>query len=178
MKSLKMEVLGASQNKALAANAAATASKKAARSGKKNGAVKMDAMSIKMDKRNLGFLNSDYFKKWLELWEIKTLYKGSKVLEGRWAEMRKDAAAQASWLAEVTIMAKAEGHYDGFSWTFEEVRDLFKGLRSEAIRRAKATSGFNAKVYFTLAHELEDKSVLRGTLKVLNRPQLHKEPRL
>ena len=163
-------------SKTLAANTAATASTKKAAQAGKSGKV-ADTSCHYLSKRDLAYFSSEKFEKTLKYMEDKQL----AVEYGRLIASRKRASnlAKAWQVVEAIIYVDIyDAHNDGFSWSYEEVKDLFKGYRSQALRELKKTNGFNAMVYRQLAKALEDKAEIRLFLKAINRPVIRKSPRL
>ena len=84
---------------------------------------------------------------------------------------RKSArnAAQKWQLADAIIYTDLyDLIYDGQPWDFESLASICKGYRSQALREAKASRGFNATVYYAVAKSLSDKREIRALLKSLN----------
>lgn len=163
-----------SSTKTLAANAAATASKKAAQTGK-SGNKMADTSCHHMSKRDLAYFSSERFARTLRLLEDREL--ASKY--GELIAWRKRAAskARAQQVVEAVIYVDIyDAHNDGFKYTFDEVRDLFKGYRSQALREVKKASGFNALVYRELAKALDSREEVRNFLKAINKPILREKP--
>ena len=170
MLSLGMSFSVSNSQKTLAANTAATTSK-VAQTGKS-----VDTSCHHLTARDLSYFSSEAFKAVLKAYEDKQL--ASKY--GQLIARRKKAVnINLAWeLVDAIIYVDIfDAHFDGFSFSYEEVRDLFKGYRSQALREMKSSIGFNSLVYKELAKALMDKSEVRNFLKAINAPILRSKPR-
>ena len=159
-----------SSTKTLAASTAATSFREATAGKQFTG----DTSCHHLSKRDLAYFSSEKFAKTLKLAEDNQLAK----------EYGKLIARRKSWNAldmahdmvdAIIYVDIFDAHCDGFSFSFEEVRDLFKGYRSQALRELKTAKGFNALVYRELADALDNKKEIRSFLKAINSPILRKE---
>ena len=167
------DLLGHS-TKTMAANTAATASKKAAQPGKADNKV-ADTSVHHLSKRDLAYFSSERFAKTLNFLKDQQLAKQYGQLIGR----RKTAnSITSAWkLVDAIIYVDIfDAHYDGHPYFYEEVRDLFKGYRSQALREMKKAAGFNKLVYRELAKALEDKREARAFLRAISAPVLREKP--
>ena len=162
------QTVSVSSTKTLAANTAATASKKAVSAGKQS------ISCHKLSSRDLSYFSSERFAKVLKSIEDKQLAaEYGKLIAIRKSDNRR---AYAQWLADAIIYVDIfDAHFDGFTFSYEEVRDLFKGYRSQALREIAKASGFNKLVYKELAKALADKHEVRSFLKAINKPILREK---
>jgi hypothetical protein len=153
--------------KKLAANTAATASKKAAQSG--NSGKTADTSCHRLSKRDLAYFSSERFARTLKSLEDRELASSYGQIIAR---RKRVSNLSLAWeLVDAIIYVDIfDAHYDGFTFSYEEVRDLFKGYRSQALREMKTSKGFNSLVYRELAKALEDKREIRSFLKAVNAP--------
>lgn len=127
---------------------------------------------LHLSRRDLSYFESDAFKASLKRWEDNQLAKEyGELIAHRKSMVNIDKA----WdLVDAIIYVDIlNAYYDGFNWSFGEVCSLFSGLRSQALREVKKTSGFNAKVYRELAKSLDPntkrgKAEVRSFLKAIN----------
>lgn len=167
-----MLVLGSSVSgssvKNLAANTAATASQNglAVRAGKHG--VNADSCQH-LTKRDLSYFSSERFAKTLKVLEDNDLARqyGELIAKRRKASNRTRLVLAVESVIYVDIL---DAHNDGFRWSFNEVRDLFKGYRSQALREAEKAKGLNKSFYFQLAKALQDKAYIRDFVKEINCP--------
>lgn len=167
--------VSASTTKKLAANTAATASKNAAQTGK---SVKMtaDTSCHKLSKSDLAYFSSERFAKTLEFLKNQELAKSYGELIAR--RKRETNISRAWEVVDAIIYVDIyNAHYDGFTFSYEEVRDLFKGYRSQALREMKSAKGFNSLVYRELAKALDNKREIRSFLKAMNAPVIREQVR-
>ena len=166
-------MVSCSSTKSMAANTAATAPKKAVQSG--NSVMTADTSCHHLSKRDLAYFSSEKFAKTLKSIEDRELafYYGQII-----ARRKKVSNLSLAWeLVDAIIYVDIyDAHYDGFTFSYEEVRDLFKGYRSQALREMKAAKGFNSLVYRELAKALNDKREIRSFLKAVNTPILREKP--
>lgn len=157
--------------KTLAANTAAASSKKEAQTGK-SGKV-ADTSCHHLSKRDLRYFSSETFEKTLKyLEDSKLAYEYGRLIASR---KRVDVLDKAWDVVDAIIYVDIfNAHYDGFNYTYEEVKCLFMGYRSQALRELKLAKGFNALVYRELAKALNDKREIRSFLKAMNRPIVRK----
>ena len=137
---------------------------------------KSDISCHHLTARDLSYFSSEAFKAVLKAYEDKQL--ASKY--GQLIARRKKAVnIPLAWeLVDAIIYGDIyNAHFDGFRFSYEEVRDLFKGYRSQALREMKSSKGFNSLVYKELAKALMDKSEVRNFLKAINAPILRSKPR-
>lgn len=162
-----------SSPKALAANTAATSSKKEVQTGKSGNKMVADTSCHHLSKRDLAYFSSERFVKTLKFLEdSKLAYEYGKLISSR---KRADILDKAWDVVDAIIYVDIfNAHYDGFNYTYEEVRCLFMGYRSQALRELKLAKGFNALVYKELAKALNDKREVRSFLKAMNRPIVRK----
>lgn len=160
-------MVSSSSTKNLAANTAATVSK-AASAGKQNTA---DTSCHKLSKRDLAYFSSERFANTLKSIEDRELASSYGQLIAR---RKKAANLPLAWkIVDAIIYVDIyDAHWDGFNYSYEEVRDLFKGYRSQALREMKSARGFNALVYRELARTLEDRREIRAFLKSINVPTI------
>lgn len=169
MLSLGMSFSVSSSKKTLAANTAAT-TVKVAQTGKS------DISCHHLTARDLSYFSSERFKEVLKAYEDRQLaFKYGQII----ARRKKAVNLSLAWeLVDAIIYVDIfDAHFDGFSFSYEEVRDLFKGYRSQALREMKSSKGFNSLVYKELAKALMDKSEVRSFLKAINAPILRSKPR-
>lgn len=160
--------------KTLAANTAATASKKAASAGKQSNKV-ADTSCHHLSKRDLSYFSSEKFEKSFERYMKFSKDRALALQFGELIASRKrcNNLSKAWNLIDAVIYGDMfEAHYDGFKYTFEEVRDLFKGYRSQALREASKTTGFNKLFYKEFAKTMLQKEEIRSFLKALNTPKV------
>ena len=157
----------------------ATATNKVAASAKKQSLVLADTSAQHLTKADLAYFSSEKFQRTMKALEDRQL----AMQYGNLIAYRKRKASQdrAIWLAEAVIYVDIfNAHSDGFSWSYEEIRDLFKGYRSQALREAKKASkekqAFNSLVYWKIAEMLSDKKEIRTFLKAINRPIVRTKP--
>lgn len=166
--------------KTLAANAAAPASSKSAAQTGKSGNMMVDTSCHHLSKRDLSYFSSERFEKTLKLVNDQILAKRyGSIIVSRKKEVRKNDVRKAWEVVDAIIYVDIfDAHYDGHPFFYEEVRALFKGYRSQALREMKKTKGFNALVYKTLAKALEDKGEARSFLRAISAPVLREKPML
>ena len=154
--------------KTLAANTAAASSKKEAQAGKSGNKV-ADTSCHHLSKRDLAYFSSERFVRTLKFLEdSKLAYEYGRLIASR---KRVDVLGKAWDVVDAIIYVDIfNAHYDGFNYTYEEVKCLFMGYRSQALREMKLAKGFNALVYKELAKALNDKREIRSFLKAMNRP--------
>lgn len=155
-------------NKSMAANTAATTAKSVASAGKQRTSLHS------LSKRDLAYFSSERFAKTLKLFEDRELAKAyGHLIAGR---KQCENIYRSHELVDAIIYVDIfNAHYDGFNFTYEEVRDLFKGYRSQALREMKSAKGFNALVYRELAKALDRKEEIRSFLKAMNKPIVRNE---
>lgn len=160
---------------------AATATNKVAASARKQSLVLVDTSAQHLTKADLAYFSSEKFQRTMKSFEDRRLAMeyGSLIAFRK----RKASHDRAIWLAEAVIYVDIfNAHADGFSWSYEEIRDLFKGYRSQALREAKKASeekkAFNSLVYWKIAEMLSDKKEIRTFLKAINRPIVRTKPLL
>lgn len=161
-------MVSASSTKKLAANTAATASNKAAQSGN-SAMMTADTSCHKLSKRDLQYFSSEKFTQVLKSLEDRELAKSY----GKLIASRKKVTnlLRAYEVVDAIIYVDIfDAHYDGFRFTYEEVKDLFRGYRSQALREIKLAKGFNQVVYRELAKALERPTEIRSFLKAVNAP--------
>lgn len=156
-----------SSTKTLAAKTAATSSMKEASAGKQS--VAGEISCHKLSKRDLAYFSSEKFAQVLKSLEDRELASQyGKLIAIR---KKKNQLSKAWELVDAIIYVDIfDAHYDGFNYSFEEVRDLFKGYRSQALRELKNATGFSALMYRELVKALEDKGEIRSFLKAINKP--------
>lgn len=161
-------VVSGSSAKNLAANTAATASQNglAVRAGKHG--VKADSCQH-LTKRDLSYFSSERFAKTLKVMEDRELASkyGELIAKRKRASQRDRLVIAVESVIYVDIF---DAHNDGFRWSFNEVKDLFKGYRSQALREAEKAKGLNKSFYFQLAKALQDKEYIRDFVKSINAP--------
>lgn len=178
-----LEVLGASQKKALAANAAAAVAETAAPAGKQVCKVEIYYLAMSSDAKR--YFGGQSFWNWLRQWEAER--QASARQEARKADEalrrslpdydgRSYGLGQA--LAEGLVKAAAETSWDGFTFSYEEALSITRSLKGEALRRAKAANGENRKVLFKAAKALDDRKEVRLFLKMVNKTVLREKPLL
>ena len=169
-----MLVLGSqvtcSTSKSMAANTAATASRNglAVRAGKHV----VDSCQH-LTKRDLSYFSSERFARTLKVLEDNELAKEYGELIAR----RKRASNRSRLILAVESVIYGDildDCNDGFRWSFNEVKDLFKGYRSQALREAENAKGLNKSFYYQLAKALQDKDYIRDFVKEVNRPVIRK----
>ena len=164
-------MVSCSSTKSMAANTAATPAITGASAGKQ---IKNSLHSL--SKRDLAYFSSERFAKTLKLFEDRELAKAyGKLIASR----KRISNLSLAWeLVDAIIYVDIyDAHYDGFTFSYEEVRDLFKGYRSQALREMKNAEGFNALVYRELAKALDRKEEIRSFLKAMNKPIIRDEVR-
>lgn len=158
----------------MAANTAATSSKKEAQAGK-SGMV-AETSCHKLSKRDLAYFSSERFARTLHFLENQELAKEYGQLIA--SRKRSNSLSKAWQIVDAIIYVDIlDAHYDDFNYSYEEVRDLFKGYRSQALREMKSTKGFNALVYKELAKALDDRTEIRCFLRAVNTPILREKCR-
>lgn len=166
-----------SSRKTLVANAATTATKCAASAGKQNNAEVPDTSCHHLSKRDLAYFSSERFAKTLQFLENRQLAKEyGKLIASRKRVTNLNRAYEV--VDAIIYVDIYNAHEDGFSWSYEEVRDLFKGYRSQALREVKSAEGFNLLVYRKLAKALNDKREVRSFMAAMNRPIVRKKVNL
>ena len=162
-------MVSCSSTKSMAANTAATPAIARVSAGKQ---IKNSLHSL--SKRDLAYFSSERFAKTLKLFEDRELAKSyGKLIASR----KRISNLSLAWeLVDAIIYVDIyDAHYDGFNFSYEEVRDLFKGYRSQALREMKNAEGFNALVYRELAKALDRKEEVRSFLKAMNKPIIRNE---
>lgn len=165
-----INTVSGSCTKNLAAKAAATSSLKEAMNGNSS-FFSGDTSVSHLSRRDLSFFSSRRGKEAISR-AIKThedaqlASKYGQLIARRKRMQNLPAAWQV--VDAIIYVDLFEAHYDGFRFAYEEVRDLFKGYRSQALREASATKGFNALVYRELAKALNDKSEMRYFMRAMN----------
>lgn len=135
--------------------------------GSSKKSTRKNAGKTTMSEQDKWYFGSEFFTLWLKSYEDRQLAKEY----GELISKRKAEAYQLDFLSSLVIKAKAKAEFDGFSWSFGEVKCLFKGWRSEAIRRLKtAKSRLDKMAWSDLIDTLECNSAVREALKVLNKP--------
>lgn len=163
-----------SESKTLAANAAAVSSKKETQSGK---AGKMaDTSCHHLSQRDLWYFTSKYFEEALQRMKDKQMAKEYGHLIA--SRKREANTLRANTMAlEVLDLILADTKKMGYTWSWGQVKALFAGYKSQAVREIKLSEGFNRAFYKSLAKALEDKDNIRwflrrvNTLKVWNKPR-------
>lgn len=159
--------------KSLAANTAATASiKEVVRTGKSCKVA--DTSCHHLSQRDLAYFSSEKFANTLKAWEDGQIaFAYGKLIASR----KRQSNLSFAWeLVDAIIYVDIfDAHYDGFNYSYEEVRDLFKGYRSQALRELKSSKGFNTLVLRELVKALEDKSEMRYFLRAINRPVIREK---
>lgn len=165
--------------KTLAATAAAPATTVAASAGKQSNKM-VDTSCHHLSKRDLSYFSSEKFKETLKLVEDRLLAKRYGDLIASRKRVQRYQTLQQAWevVDAIIYVDIFDAHYDGHPYFWDEVRDLFKGYRSQALREMKKSKGFNSLVYKELAKALEDKKEMRSFLRAISAPVLRKEPML
>ncbi len=164
-------MVSCSSTKSMAANTAATPAIVGASAGKQ---IKNSLHSL--SKRDLAYFSSERFAKTLKLFEDRELASQyGKLIASR---KRVSNLPRAFKMVDAIIYVDIyDAHYDGFDYSYEEVRDLFKGYRSQALREMKNAEGFNSLVYRELAKALDRKEKIRSFLKAMNKPIIRDDVR-
>lgn len=160
-------VVSGSSVKNLAADTAATSSQNGleVRAGKHGKADSCQHLT----KRDLSYFSSEKFARTLKVLEDKELARQyGELITKRKRASQKDRLILA--VESVIYVDIFDAHNDGFRWSFNEVKDLFKGYRSQALREAEKAKGLNRAFYFRLAKALQDKEYIRDFVKSINAP--------